>query len=62
MNCDVGHKRGLNLALLSLWCRPAAEVPIGPLAWELPDVLGGYSQKKKREENTFNDESTFQNL
>ena len=26
----------LDLALLWLWCRPAAIAPIGPLAWELP--------------------------
>ena len=26
----------LDLALLWLWCRPAAEAPIRPLAWEPP--------------------------
>ena len=30
------HGHGLDPVLLWLWCRPAAAVPIGPLAWELP--------------------------
>ena len=38
---DVGLIPGLahwvkDPALLWLWCRPAAAVPIQPLAWELP--------------------------
>ena len=36
MSCCVGHTHGLALALLWLWCRPAAVAPIHPLAWELP--------------------------
>lgn len=24
-----------------LWCSPAAAAPIRPLAWELPDAMGG---------------------
>ena len=38
-------------ALLLLWCRPAAEALIQPLAWELPYAVGGAlkSKKKKKE-------------
>ena len=39
-SCGVGHRRGLDLALLWLWCRPAATAPIGPLAWEPPCAVG----------------------
>ena len=36
MSCGVGLRRGLDLALLWLWCRLAAIAPIRPLTWELP--------------------------
>ena len=36
MSFGVVHTRGLDPVLLWLWCRPAAVVPIQPLAWELP--------------------------
>ena len=32
--CGVGHRRGSDPVLLWLWCRQAATVPSGPLAWE----------------------------
>ena len=35
MSCGVGRRRGLDPELW-LWCRPAATVPTGPLAWEPP--------------------------
>ena len=42
MSRGVGRRRGLDLVLLWLWCRPSAAAPIRPLAWELPGVaLGG---------------------
>ena len=44
-NCSVGHRRGLDLALL--WCRPAATAPIRPLAWELPHAKGAALRGKK---------------
>ena len=34
MSCGVGHRLGLDLVLLLLWCRLAATAPIQPLAWE----------------------------
>ena len=40
MNCGVGHGHSLDPELLWLWCRLAATVPIGPLAWEPPYAMG----------------------
>ena len=51
MNCGVGCRRGLNLALLWLWCRPVATGPIGPLAWKPPyaiEVALEMAKKTKR--------------
>ena len=51
MSCNVGYRCGLDLALLWLWCRPAAEALIQPLAWELPYAAGvALKKKKKRKE------------
>ena len=36
MNCDVGHRYGLDLALLWLCCRPVTIALIQPLAWGPP--------------------------
>ena len=47
MSCGAGHRHGLNLALLWLWRRPAAVVPIGPLAWE-PLYATGVALKGKQ--------------
>ena len=35
-SCGVGGRRGSDLALLCLWCRPATTALIGRLAWEPP--------------------------
>ena len=40
VSCGVGHRRGSDLALLWLWCRPAAAALIRPVAWELPYATG----------------------
>ena len=40
MSCSVGHRHDSDLALLWLWCRPAAAAPVRPLAWELPYAAG----------------------
>ena len=36
MSCGVGLRHSLDPKLLWLWHRPAATVPIGPLAWDPP--------------------------
>ena len=50
MSCGVGHRLGLDLALLWLWCRPAAVATIRLLAWEPPYAAGAALkiQKKKK--------------
>ena len=47
MSCGVGHRHGLDLALLWLWCRPAAVAPIRPLAWE-PSYAEGVALKRQK--------------
>ena len=49
MSCGVGHRCGLDLVLLWLWCRPVAAALIQPLAWELhmPWVWALKKTKKK---------------
>ena len=49
MGCGVGHRRGLDPALLWLWCRPPAIAPVGPLAWEPPHAAGVALEKIKRQ-------------
>ena len=49
MTCGVGHRRGLELALLWLWYRPAATAPIRPLAWEPPYAAGAAREEAKRQ-------------
>ena len=50
VNCGVGHRCGLDPALLWLWRRPAAVAAIPPPAWEPPCAVGAAlkSKKKKR--------------
>ena len=56
VSCGVGHRCGSDLALLWLWCRPAATTPIQSLAWEPPYALGvalkrpKTKKKKKKKE------------
>ena len=38
--CSIGCRCKLDLALLWLWCRPAAAAQILPPAWELPYAAG----------------------
>ena len=45
----VGHRHGLDPALLWLWHRPAATVLIRPLAWEPPHAAGAARKKDKRQ-------------
>ena len=46
MSYGVGHRRGLDLALLWLWRRPVATALIRPLAWESPHAAGAAPEKK----------------
>ena len=51
MSCGVGHRQGLDPALLWLWCRPVATASIRPLAWEPPYAAGAALEKAKRQKN-----------
>ena len=51
MSCGVGQRCGLDSALLWLWHRPVATVPIGPLAWESPYATGAAPKAKKPKKN-----------
>ena len=46
VSCGVGRRCGLDPALLWLWCRLVATVPIEHLAWE-PAYAMGVALKKK---------------
>ena len=52
MSCGVGHRHGLDLALLWLWRRLAATAMIRPLAWEplYAVVVAIEKTKKKKKE------------
>ena len=54
MNCGIGRRCGLELALLWLWHRPAATALIRPLAWEPPYAMGVVLKKKKKKLNKSN--------
>ena len=63
MSYGVGHRHGLNLALLWLWCRPAAAFLIRPIARELPYATGAALKKmKKFKKKILKDKILFQNL
>ena len=47
MSRGVGRRRGLDLVLLWLWCRPSAAAPIRPLAWEPPYIVGVALKRQK---------------
>ena len=46
MSCGVGHRYGLDLALLWPW--PAAVAPMRPLTWEPPYAAGMALKRKKK--------------
>ena len=50
MSCGVGQRRGSDLALLWLWCRPTATAPIQPLVWEPPYAAGVALKKSKNKQ------------
>ena len=47
MSYGVGRRHGLVLALLWLWCRPAATALIRPVAWEPPYATSEAPKKDK---------------
>ena len=47
VSCGLGPRRGSYLALLWLWCGPAAAAPTQPLAWQFPYAMGTALIKKK---------------
>ena len=51
MSYGVGHRHGLDLALLWLWHRLATVALIGPIAWEPPCAMNAALkiQKKKNQ-------------
>ena len=52
VSCGVGRRHGWDLALLWMWCRPVATVPIQPLSWESPYAMGeGLKGPKKTKQN-----------
>ena len=48
MSRGTSHRRGSDLVLLWLWCRPAATALIQPLVWEPPYASGVVLNQKKR--------------
>ena len=46
LSFGVGCRCGFDLALLQLWCRPAAAALIRPLAWEIPPICHTCGPKK----------------
>ena len=65
MSCGVGHRCGLELALLWLWCRLVATALIRSLAWEPPYAVGAAlkrKKKKKKKKNTLKEASTHLSL
>ena len=48
MSCGIGRRLSSDPALLWLWCRPAAEAPVRPLAWEPPYAAGANPKKQKK--------------
>ena len=48
MSSGIVSRHGSDLALLWLWCRPAAATSIRPLAWELPYAMGVALKRQKK--------------
>ena len=48
MSCGVGRRRGSDLLLVWLWCRPVATALIRPLAWEPTYGVGAALKNKDK--------------
>ena len=53
MSCGIGHRSGLDLALLWLWRRLAATALITPLAWEPPYAMGVALKRTKAKKHMY---------
>ena len=53
---------GLDLVLLWLWCRPAAEARTGPLAWEPPYAVGVALKRQKTKNKQKNPKKPYTNI
>ena len=58
VSCGVGLRCSSDLALLWLWCSPAAAAPIRPLAWKRPYAADVALKRKKEQKQkvTYHDE------
>ena len=52
MSCGVGHRRGLDRALLRLWCGPVATALIQPLAGEPPYAAGAALKRQEKKKKS----------
>ena len=52
MSGGVGGRRGSDLVLLWLRCRPSAIAPTGPLAWEPQYASGATLKRSKKKKKT----------
>ena len=60
VRCSVGHRQGLDLALLWLWHRLMATAQIQPLAWELPYAMRvALKRQKKKKKDEFECQRTL---
>ena len=48
LSCGLGHRHGLDLALLWLWCKPVAIALIQPLPREPPYAMGVALKRQKQ--------------
>ena len=62
MSCGIGCRHGLDLALLCLWCRPAAIAPIPPLAWEPPYAMGVALKKKTKRQKQKKNQTEYDEI
>ena len=51
MSCGVGHRHGLDLVLLWLWCKPAATAPDSTPSLEPPYATGAALKRQKKSKN-----------
>ena len=61
MSYGIGRRHCLDHALLWLWYRPAAAVPVQPLASEPPYAIGA-ALKKQKQKQTNKKKPTKENL